>query len=172
MPLTTFVPTVGPHAASSYTLPYFAARPQFSLAYGSDISNPEELSGDHVGAGMGTAFPGGGTLSGTFKFTANWCALNGYGTGTFGDVMSAIADFSRYVLMGGMGTLTDVPPSGMKIGGVLVTSRICTARMYGTPQLTIDGDPSSALDVTIHNPSGLWTCQMASGNPVVTQWPS
>lgn len=172
MPLATFVPAVGPHASSSYALPYFKARPTFDVTFADDTTQPEQGSGLYVASGMGTSGPGGGNLNGVFIFFSNWLIANGYGTGSFGDMLSAIADFSRYVTMGGLGVLTDIPPIGMKIGGVIVDSRICTARISGTPSLDPQGDTSAELTVTIQNPSGLWTNQMHDGSKRLTVWPA
>lgn len=170
MPLTTFKASVGANAGNDYTLPIQQSRPTLSVAFASDQTQPEQQSGTYVAAGLGTDFPNSGTLQTVFMFTANWLAANAYAA-TFGGMMTAVDEFSQSVTMGGLGLLTDVPPSGTLLNLVAQTSRTCMARVIAA-SLNPLGDTSAELTVTFENPSGLWTVNLAGGGKSVLLWPA
>lgn len=170
MPLTSFLPAVGPKAGISYTLPTQKQRPTLALNFAQDGVPLEQSSGLYLGAGQGAAFPADGQLQVVFVFSANWLVTASY-AGTFGGMMSAIADFSRSVTMGGLGTLTDTPPANTKIGSLTVTTRVCSARLISADLLPL-GDTSAELSATFQNPSGFWTCTMSDASKQLLAWPS
>lgn len=167
--------TIIPHSSSpspfagngqSYTLPPYDVNltPQLAMRDGSQ--SIAHGHGRWVDNGMAGSYIDQATLDVTFIISQSFL-LTRYGTGSanWAGLMRAIAEFTMWVVQGGMATWIDHLPAGTQIPTATslqtVTTRSFTGRVTNTPKAQYLGSNAlvALLPITIQNPSGLWTWQ-------------
>lgn len=164
LPLT-FTPSWGDFAGQAFNLPPVTQNPFTAIAHvdrnADAYQDLEEMDGVFLTAGTQPMFKSYGEISGIFDLFPGWLTNNGnknYYAGGKSDAaacLNAVVEFQRYVVDGGLGTLTLVTPAGANFTGYT-----CNAIIDGDVQTQyLNGNVRAQITATFMVPSCYWTAQ-------------
>jgi hypothetical protein len=150
----------------SHALPDVQGSYHVRLRYADDYQPIDKGDGVMVSSGTARLRIEQASIEVTFRFTDKWLLAHSY-AGGYAGMKTALIDFSKNVLAGGLQTLTDTLPSGTLDGATPVTSQTVRCRAFAdVDREEMVGAPVTEITVQFLCDQPFWTL-----NPTGTRIP-